>query len=298
MCFNGEELPDLPGIEDENADAPSLTCSFGCIVIPLIAIICLWLWDYVIAISFAVAAVLIVGLYQWLRSCDIKIDAQGLAYRKLYRHRKILWADVEDACLIPVDGGRSSLQITDSKGVSNIPINSNRYPRTIASIWQHLRRHNKADNLVLPDYVLSMWAKIPDDIPDEMDYTVTVQSSNETTGIYRLRHDTVSYEAIHPPEKNVKGKPNKSNPVTVIWDDVIDLWWDHFEDDSYLSIIDQDEKEFVIESKKIDKNTYDIDNVRFLLAVVRRGRESLNKPVPIPTWLLTAGNIKLPDAQR
>ncbi len=39
-----------------------------------------------------------------------------------------------------------------------------------ASIWQHLRRLGKADNLTLPELALTFWDRIPDELPREMDW--------------------------------------------------------------------------------------------------------------------------------
>jgi hypothetical protein len=238
-------------------------------------------------------------LIQWLLGENIETNADGLSYYRPYRGKNIKWTEVIDARITTSKRGRSMLEISTNKRVLSLPINGDDHPRIIASIWQHLRRHGVAKNFTLPDIMLSMWAEIPDDIPEEMDFTGKSQGKSNWRIINRLRHDTISQEIIGASSKELKGMYWSQNPKVMNWNEITDadFTFENNEDTLALYYGDTDEGEVSIACPENNDGTYDTDNARFLLAVIRRARQAIDKPIPIPEWLRDTCGIQLPGRQ-
>lgn len=119
------------------------------ICLPVFVIINLWVvWS------------LLFNEYYW------KSDENGLTARAILRKRSIPWADVDKVIY-----DRNDLKlITTTKKITVGPLRNDDGLYLACSIWQHLKRHLKADDSDLPDGADSLWDKIPDTLPREMEW--------------------------------------------------------------------------------------------------------------------------------
>lgn len=89
---------------------------------------------------------------------------QGFTIGGYFRKRSINWADIQSVEFIPGKGyelvtAERSIKL-DKETLKNICLE--------ASIWQHLNRAGKADNLPLSPFAMSLWAQIPDTKTEEI----------------------------------------------------------------------------------------------------------------------------------
>ena len=299
MSSTIDELPDLPGIEEVKVEYKSPAFLVGCIIGLVVFILC-WIYRGIVhSLKTLLGIAAWTSLVQSLLSHETKIDYNGLHYEQPFRRKKIKWTEVIDARITSNKHCRYTVDFTGDKRVISILIDGEDYPRIIASIWQHLRRHGKAENFTLPDTVLSMWADIPNDIPEEMDFTGKPQGESNWRIINRLRHDTISQEIIGASSKELKGMYWNQNPKVMNWNEMTDadFTFENNEDTLALYYGDTDEGEVSIACPENTDGTYNTDNARFLLAVVRRARQAINKPIHIPEWLRDTCGIQLPGRQ-
>lgn len=296
MLSTINELPDLPGIEEEESGHISSACCFGFIGIIILLILFGAFGNVEIGLYLITPIITITALIQWLLGSNIKTNADGLSYHRPYRDQTIKWTDIADARITTNKRCRNMVEIITNNRVVYLPINGDDHPRIIASIWQHLRRHDKAESFTLPDNVLSMWCKIPDDIPEEMDFTGKSQGKSNCRIVNRLRQDAISQEIIGASSKDFKQLFWDKNPRVLKWNEIVDadFTFRNNEDTLVLFYDDIDEGEVDIACLEYNDGTYDIDNARFLLALVRRAKQAIDKPIPIPEWLRKTCNIQLP----
>ncbi len=300
MLSTIDELPDLPGIEEEEETiSPSCACFYASIGVFIPFILCWIIWNVGTGIVVAALIAFVIVLVGWLSSSKVHVNTDGLAYYRPYKHQFIKWIDVIGAQLTTGTHRCNILEISGSNGVISIPINGNDHPRIIAAIWQHLRRHGKAENFILSDNVLSMWAEIPDDIPEEQEYVEQSPEKPHWRIINCLCHDYISQKVEGASAKEMKTGHFSTNPRITNWSDVVDVSWDCDDTGAGLALITDNPNilDMFISCELNDNDEYDIDNARFLLAVVRRARQAIDKPIPIPEWLRDTCGIQLPGRQ-
>ena len=102
-------------------------------------------------------------------------DARGLTIRGLLRTRCIRWIEVKQASTRTTFAGETLVRLVTNNGTVTVaprsPDRRHSEDRIVASIWQHLRRHGKADGIELPLGALTFWDRIPDALPRAMDWT-------------------------------------------------------------------------------------------------------------------------------
>lgn len=184
-----EQLPDLPALESAEAGTGH-TWPIAAVMLGILFLIvggAIWfLGEYrqylgqqtglmyaVTAVSALASLWLIVGLvigdYHW------KTTSEGLFARSILRRRFVRWSDVRQA-----SSRQSSLRscpaykLRTSAGRFEV-YPASTYPMIMlyTSVWQHLRRAGMADGLALPVLACSIWDRIPDELPREMDWTDT-----------------------------------------------------------------------------------------------------------------------------
>lgn len=181
-----EQLPDLPGLESVEAGI-GRTLPLGVVMLAVLFLIvggALWSlreyreflgercgFVYGVTAVAAVASIwvtvgILTGDYHWRTTPD------GLFARSILRRRFVRWGEVRQAT-----SRQSALRTVPSYTITASTGKFSIYPGTYsiiglyASIWQHLRRVGRADGLILPVEALSIWDRIPDELPSEMDWT-------------------------------------------------------------------------------------------------------------------------------
>lgn len=94
-----------------------------------------------------------------------KSDENGLTARSILRKRFIPWSDV-----IKTSFNRDLQLITTTSKITIGPFKDYSGLYLACSIWQHLRRHWKADDSDLPEGADSLWDRIPATLPREMEW--------------------------------------------------------------------------------------------------------------------------------
>lgn len=162
-----EQLPDIPALESveiRELERP-LAASFALLIVG--GVMGLFVWAYVgpcqcapdLLAPVVLAVILGGGCLLWVLHSLLfgdfcwRTNADGLHSRSLVRRRFVRWEDMKSA---PRIAGKSptlcSLALLDT------------------SIWQHLRRHDKADQAALLESSLSLWDEIPGELPSVIEW--------------------------------------------------------------------------------------------------------------------------------
>lgn len=179
-----EYLPDLPGLECVRSGEllPSLVIIlFGIYAILFIAIsawayVQYWHYlDIIGKVSSIVSMALVIYIFSRASTINfaLQTDTDGLHISGI-RKKILFWNDIESASyrkthyssflVFKVNGKAIKVHPT---GLASSSISGD---LIIASVWQHLRRYDKEDNLELPASISSLWESVPDDIPLEIEW--------------------------------------------------------------------------------------------------------------------------------
>ncbi|MEN6372724.1 MAG: hypothetical protein ABFD64_12020 [Armatimonadota bacterium] len=173
-----KDLPDLPGLETIEPRDTSIV-----IIFMLLVFMAVMLTPIVsVAIRYGkfidqrgkVLIIICVALLVWaiLRLLSgyyrFKTDANGLTMIGVLHRRFIPWINVKEALITKTKISNYSLVLKTQHGTVKFE------PRNwglIASTWQHLGRLGRADSMVLPPQALAFWEPVPDDVPQELDWS-------------------------------------------------------------------------------------------------------------------------------
>ncbi|MEN6371299.1 MAG: hypothetical protein ABFD64_04720 [Armatimonadota bacterium] len=281
-------LPELPSLEETRMNFGGwnpLCC------LPIIgSLIYLIVTRYYAFSLYLVACCILFFLYARLSGIKVIVDKTGIEIESFSRKRFIAWQDVVDAYTTPEDS-RYTKDIVVKSNTTIIsftaPVETH-YELIEASIRQHLSRYGKAGGFILSDDSLSIWAEIPEDIPDEIDYIDNAPEDAGGPRNYELRADYISQSST----------AQAANMILIHWNDVSDVRFG--EEDDYGSrcvlIESRDGSEMYIRDLRSREGKYfDKENAQFLLAVIRNARKADAKlAIVIPRGLRERYNLKLP----
>ncbi|MEN6371999.1 MAG: hypothetical protein ABFD64_08290 [Armatimonadota bacterium] len=135
------------------------------------------------------SALLLLYLIISLLSTELyfKTDEQGLVTRSIIRRKYIAWQDVIDAATESTLTGHTIYRLKTKKRTVIVSATSNNFDISYlaASIMQHLRKQGKAKSIRLPSSSLSLWDRIPDEVPASMDINTSTRRT-DTVSIISL----------------------------------------------------------------------------------------------------------------
>lgn len=193
-------LPDLPCLESiEILDRSRLYVLLVIVSLKFWTLFCV-IWGFVLYreyLSFGafVAVGIILALFVWLMlrilSCywSYKTDQSGITMKGLLRKRFVAWPEVLKVATQQSRMGETILKLTTAQ--KSIKISPKGFSTAssgdclVASIWQHLRRLGRADEIVFTEAMESLWREIPKDAPVEMEWSKPINSA-EKAGIIVL----------------------------------------------------------------------------------------------------------------
>lgn len=255
----------------------------GCLGI-IVAVV-LGFTHYFIEAASLLGLALLVEVITWKQA---ETSASGITYRRSLWRTRIAWLDVIQVSNHPVDIGKQvGRDIKISSDNQTILLHKVCYPEIEASIWQHLRKYGKSGGFAISDLALSYWADIPEDVPREMDYREDSPKENGGPVVYKLREDYISEEWVGATDEILKNAKKKENPLVISWEEVCHVEYDQWGgdyDSVYLTVETADGRSIHIRDSFQMDNYYgepQIDNARFLLAVIRRAREQGFEPLVV-----------------
>lgn len=139
-------------------------------------------YDYVriVFIALFLTPIIFTAIYHAVRlfRSDIywKTDSSGLTAYRIYGSRRLEWTEVTFVSTLKSSWGFVSHKIRSGRSIFLIPDGSEKRAHLAASVWQHLNRFGKAENITLQDESASFWEPIPDVVPFEMDLRITTLS--------------------------------------------------------------------------------------------------------------------------
>lgn len=263
---------------------------FLLISLPLLVIINIWILRR-----------LLFDEYYW------KSDAHGLTAQSILRKRFIPWADVVSV----ISNVRELRLVTTHKKYTIGPMRDYNGFYLACSIWQHLRRHWKADDSDLPEGADFFWDNIPDTLPRNMEW---INPKHAKIGLNVLVSlvITIGFSVPFYYISSSKGSEAFILPVSmglsigiicgcIIWHQIITvrrliLNGDHFEairvydtikasfSDVTKMVYEKPRLVLCIRRRKlvIPFNSTDENSQKLILAIIRVLREQ-NRLLPIPT---------------
>lgn len=143
----------------------------------------------------------------------LRIDDQGVLVRRLLCTRLLRWEDVVEVRIGTFSYYWQQIAIKTSNGRQVITHYDD--PRLQACIWQHLRKHGKADLIELSDEAESFWYEISDAIPQTMTWAASTQKNHPEFGRVErveLRDDGISVT-------------ERGRSVDLQWTEISDAEW-------------------------------------------------------------------------
>jgi len=182
-------LPDLPELESVECGVVASGRSrvgalIGFLAIPLalsamVFVVCALSWRSLVLYGGATIAVIgmtAVGLLDlWCvwrilwGDCSWKTDPEGITATAAVRRRFLPWSQVTDVRLGRSPAGYDRCELRSDR-VRVVIAGAVDTPILVASIRQHLRRAGRDFDLSVPDEAMSLWDRIPDEVPREMSW--------------------------------------------------------------------------------------------------------------------------------